>query len=166
MKKAKKILKSFAPFADRRSKILILGTMPGPVALKKREYYGFSGNHFWKIIARLFHVKKPLTYPEKIRLLKKNKIALWDVFKSCERSGAADSAIARAELNDIPGLLKRYPNIKTIFLNSRMAEKIFLEHFAASVKIPFYYLPSTSPANAAVSFSKKFLAWKIISFWI
>ncbi len=50
MKKSKAILRSFAPFVDCRSRILILGTMPGPVALKRQEYYGFPGNHFWKII--------------------------------------------------------------------------------------------------------------------
>ena len=132
------------------------------MALKKQEYYGFTGNHFWKIIFQLSGVKRPLTYPEKKKLLKDKGIALWDVFKSCEREGALDSAIQCAELNDIPGLLKRYPNIKTIFLNSRTAEKVFLQRFAQAVKIPFYYLPSTSPANASVSFSKKLESWSAV----
>ena len=161
-KKAVKTLQSFKPFIDRRSKILILGTMPGPMALKKQEYYGFSGNHFWKIIFQLFAVKTPLTYSGKKRLLKENGIALWDVFKSCERAGALDSAIQRAEPNDIPGLLKKYPNIQAIFLNSRTAEKVFLQRFAGSIKIPYDYLPSTSPAHASLSFSKKLAAWSAI----
>ncbi len=162
MNEKKIILCSFEPFIDKRSRILILGTMPGPMALKKQEYYGFTGNHFWKIMFCLFGVKKPLTYPEKKQLLKENGIALWDVFKSCERAGALDSAIQCAALNDIPRLLKKYPNIKTIFLNSRTAEKVFLRHFAEAVKIPFYYLPSTSPAHASVSFPKKLEKWSAI----
>lgn len=161
-KKSKKILRSFEPFADKKSKILILGTMPGPMALAKQEYYGFTGNHFWKIMFRLFEVKNPLTYLEKIALLKTNRIALWDVFKSCEREGALDSKIRCEEYNDIPGLLKTYPNIKTIFLNSRTAEQNFQEQFSKSIKIPAHYLPSTSPAHASLSFEKKLKAWSVI----
>ncbi len=161
-KKSKIILRSFEPFIDRRSKVLILGTMPGPMALRKQEYYGFTGNHFWKIIFHWSGVKKLLTYPEKKRLLKEKGIALWDVFKSCKREGALDSAIQCANHNDIPGLLKQYPNIKALFLNGRTAEKVFLKNFSQAVKIPFYYLPSTSPANASVSFSKKLESWSAI----
>ncbi len=157
-----KSIKSFAPFADCESKILILGTIPGPTALAKQEYYGFAGNHFWKIIFRLFDIKKVLSYEEKKALLKKNKIALWDVFKSCEREGARDSKIQREEYNDIPGLLKKHPNIKTIFLNSRTAEQSFQKKFLKSVEIPAYYLPSTSPAHASLSFEKKLKAWSVI----
>ena len=161
-KETKKILKSFPPFVDQQSRILILGTMPGPMALKKQEYYGFAGNHFWKILFNLFDVQMPLTYPEKKQLLKEKGIALWDVFKSCERQGALDSAIQRARYNDIPELLKKYPKIKIIYLNSRTAEKVFLKRFAPCVKIPFHYLPSTSPAYASMSFTQKLSAWAVI----
>lgn len=157
-----KKLQSFKPVADRHSRILILGTMPGPIALKKREYYGFAGNHFWKIIPGLFGIHRALSYKEKIRLIKQKRIALWDVFRSCEREGAADSAIQYATPNDIPALLKKYPNIKTIFLNSRTAEKTFLRHFAASIKLPYHYLPSTSPAHASRSFTAKKKAWAVL----
>lgn len=157
-----KTLKSFKPFADKRSRILILGTMPGPAALKKQEYYGFSGNHFWKIMFQLFAVKEPLTYRQKKKLLKENGIAIWDVFKACKREGALDSKICCVQYNDIPGLLKRYPNIRAIFLNSRTSEKAFQTKFSNTIKIPAYYLPSTSPAHASLSFQKKLKAWSLI----
>jgi len=51
----RKILRSFKPVVDENSRVLILGSMPGPEALRKRQYYGFDGNHFWKILPRLFH---------------------------------------------------------------------------------------------------------------
>ena len=108
--KSKPLLRSFKPFVDSNSKILILGTMPGPMALEKQEYYGFTGNHFWKILFRLFDIFDPLSYSEKVALIKEKRIALWDVFKSCERTGALDSAIRCAEYNNIPGLLKKFPN--------------------------------------------------------
>jgi hypoxanthine-DNA glycosylase len=158
-------LRSFKPFVDAHSKILILGTMPGPVALKKQEYYGFKSNHFWKIIFKLLSVEEIQDYSKKKKLLKENGIALWDVFKACERKGALDSRIRCAEYNDIPKLLKQHPKIKAVFLNSRTAENVFKERFAQSVPIPAYYLPSTSPAHASLSFNQKLRAWsKIIKF--
>lgn len=162
MKKASKILKSFSPAADKNSKILILGTMPGPMALAKQEYYGFPGNHFWKIIPALFDITKPLTYPEKIQLLKDKGIALWDVFESCERKSAADSDIQCAEYNDIPGLLKRHPKIRAVFTDSKIAEKVYVNYFAKSVKLPHFYLPSPSPAHASISLPEKIKKWSVI----
>lgn len=160
--KLKPMLRSFKPFADSNSKILILGTMPGPMALEKKEYYGFTGNHFWKILFHLFNISKPLSYSEKIALIKEKRIALWDVFKSCERAGALDSAIRHAEHNNIPGLLKKFPNIKYIFTDSKIAEKVYRKEFMPKIALPFANLPSPSPANAMISLEKKIKSWKVI----
>ncbi len=161
-KKTQKILRSFKPIVDSHSRILILGTMPGPEALRKREYYGFSGNHFWKILFQLFKVERPLSYPEKIRLLKQNRIALWDVFHSCERKTAADNDIKYAKPNNIPGLLKKYPNIKTIFIDSKTGFTAFEKYFSGAVKLPVRYLPSPSPAHASLTLAEKINAWSPI----
>ena len=158
----KKLLRSFKPVVDRRSRILILGTMPGPVALKRRQYYGFPGNHFWPIIEKRFAGGRALSYPRRIQLLTKNRIALWDVIGSCRREGASDGAIRRVTPNKIPELLKRYPNIRRIFVNGKTAEKLFRKHFGESVRLPVVCLPSTSPAHAAMSFQKKLKRWRVI----
>ena len=149
---------------DRRSRVLILGTMPGPVALKRRQYYGFPGNHFWPVIQALFAPGdgRPLSYPQKIRLLKKNRIALWDVIGSCEREGASDSAIRCVTPNRIPQLLKRYPRIRTVFVNGKTAERLFRRYFGEKVKLPVICLPSTSPAHAAMSFREKLKRWEVV----
>ncbi len=153
-----KTLRCFKPFIDKSSLVLILGTMPGPTALRKREYYGFSGNHFWKIIFRHFGIKRPLSYPEKINLLRKNRIALWDVFGECIREGALDQSIQKTKLNPIPEMLKKFPNVKAILLNGRTSEKTFRTHFEF-VSIPAVYVPSTSPAHAGLSFEQKYRIW-------
>ncbi len=135
--------------------------MPGPEALRRRKYYGFPGNHFWPVIQTLFGKEdRPLSYPQKIRLLKRNRIALWDVIASCRRKGASDSAITRVVPNKIPELLKRYPNIRKVFLNGKTAERLFWLHFGEKVRIPVGALPSTSPAHAAMSFEEKLERWK------
>ena len=134
--------------------------MPGPVALRRRQYYGFPGNHFWPVIQALFGKgDRPLSYPQKIRLLKTNRIALWDVIASCRRRGASDSAITRVTPNRIPELLERYPNIRKIFVNGKTAERLFRMHFQERARTPVVYLPSTSPAHAAMSFGEKLKRW-------
>lgn len=143
--------------------MLILGTMPGPEALRRRQYYGFHGNHFWPVIQALFGAgDRPLSYPEKLRLLKANRIALWDVIASCRRVGASDSAIRRVIPNRIPELLKKYPNIRVIFVNGKTAERLFRLHFGNQVGLPVRELPSTSPAHAAMSFQEKLKRWRVV----
>ncbi len=156
-------LRCFKPVVDRSSRVLILGTMPGPMALRRQQYYGFPGNHFWPILQTLLGASdRPFSYPEKIRLLKKNRIGLWDVIASCRRVGASDSAITHVTPNRIPELLKKYPNIRTIFVNGKTAERLFRLHFGGKVRLPVYALPSTSPAHAAMGFKEKLRRWRTL----
>ena len=137
--------------------------MPGPVALKRRQYYGFPGNHFWSVIQALFaRHDRPLSYPEKIRLLKKNRIALWDVIYSCRRDGSSDGAITHVTPNRIRELLEKHPRIRRIFVNGKTAERLFRMHFGEEVKLPVVPLPSTSPAHAAMSFRGKLKRWRAL----
>lgn len=153
---------SFKPLAHKDSRILILGTMPGPEALRRREYYGFPGNHFWKIMGSLFENSGLESYSRKKELLRREKIALWDVIGVCERVGASDSTIKNVRPNDITSLIKRCPNIRTIFLNGKKAENYYRKHFGSVIQIASFTLPSTSPAHAAMSLDQKRAEWSVI----
>ena len=102
--------RSFKPLVSRASRVLILGSMPGPEALRKQQYYGFAGNHFWKVLPVLFKEALPTTYEEKIKLVKRHGLALWDVIGTSAFGRAAldEDSIRNLLPNDIPGLLKRY----------------------------------------------------------
>ncbi len=156
------LLRSFAPFADARSRVLVLGTMPGPEALRKQEYYGFKGNHFWRIMIDLLAPGRDLAYPEKLALLRRNRIATWDVLQSCSRIGAADSTIRDTTPNDIPGLLARHPGIHTIFCNGTTSARLFGHYIGGAVSVPMIALPSTSPAHATMPYAVKRAHWKIV----
>jgi hypoxanthine-DNA glycosylase len=156
------VLRSFTPIVDARSRVLVLGTMPGPEALRRREYYGFAGNHFWRIMIDLLAPGQALSYAARIELLRRNRIAVWDVLASCERDGAADSAIRNAVPTDIPGLIARHPRIHTIFLNGTTAARLFARFHGATVALPTVRLPSTSPANAAIPYSHKLEQWTAV----
>lgn len=156
------LLRSFKPIADENARVLILGSMPGPEALRKQQYYGFEGNHFWAIIPQLLDVERPARYEDRIALVKSRGIALWDVLQSCIRPGALDSAIRDPKTNKIPELLKKYRQIQAVFVNGRYAHGMFIKHFGNKIDRPHFYLPSTSPANAAMPLQIKVQHWSLI----
>lgn len=156
------LLRSFAPIADARSRVLVLGTMPGPEALRKQEYYGFTGNHFWKIMVDLLAPGCAPDYAEKLALLRRHRIAAWDVLANCTREGAADSTIRDTSPNDIPGLLARHPGIHTIFCNGTTSARLFARFFGGTVAVPMIPLPSTSPAHATMPYATKRAHWTIV----
>ena len=154
-------ISSFPPFIDYQSKILILGSIPGVKSLEKQQYYAHPQNKFWKIIFELFNEEFTGDYAERIAVLKKNRIALWDVIDSCERKGSLDSEIKNEEANQIAELLEQYPNIQAIFCNGGKSYKNLQKLLGENFKIPIYLLPSTSPLHT-ISFERKFEDWKKI----
>jgi hypoxanthine-DNA glycosylase len=154
-------ISSFPPIIDKNSKILILGSIPGVKSLEKQEYYGHPQNKFWKIIFELFDEEFSEDYTEKIKILKKNHIALWDVIDSCERKGSLDSEIKNEEANPIFELLEKNTNIMAIFCNGGKSFKNLHQILGKNFKIPIILLPSTSPLHT-ISFEKKLEQWKII----
>lgn len=152
---------SFPPIISNDSKILILGSIPGVKSLEKQQYYGHPQNKFWKIIFELFNEEFTENYDERLNVLKKHHIALWDVIDSCERKGSLDSEIKNEEANQIEELLENYPNITAIFCNGGKSYKNLQKLLGKKFKIPIYLLPSTSPLHT-ISFERKLVEWKKI----
>jgi hypoxanthine-DNA glycosylase len=147
---------SFLPLVNDSSQALILGTLPGAESLRLQQYYAKKQNVFW----RLFGCDPDEDYSTRCDFILSRKLSLWDVYRSGERSGSADRKIRDGEPNDIAGLLTKYPNINRILLNGRTAQREYRRHFASS-SIPAVYVPSTSPAYAAMSFDEKKEAWEM-----
>nr|WP_314498420.1 DNA-deoxyinosine glycosylase [uncultured Chryseobacterium sp.] len=154
-------ISSFPPIIDHQSEILILGSVPGMKSLEKQQYYGHPQNKFWKIIFELFHEEFTENYPDRIDVLKKNHVALWDVIDSCERKGSLDSEIKNEEANQIPELLEQYPNIRAVFCNGGKSYKNLIKILGKNYRVPIFLLPSTSPLHT-ISFERKFEDWKKI----
>jgi hypoxanthine-DNA glycosylase len=151
---------SFPPLVNDLSHALILGSLPGVESLRRQQYYAHPRNVFWRLIYALYSGVPDENYSVRCNFILSHKLSLWDVSQSAERSGSADSRIVSVEPNDIARFLTEYPNIRRIFLNGRKAESEYHRHFA-NLSISAVYVPSTSPAYAAMSFEEKSAAWKI-----
>src|SRR5690606_22801159 len=78
---------SFSPVENESSEILILGTMPGDKSIEIGEYYCHPRNRFWSIISTITDNSLPSNYVNKVELLERMGIALWDVARSATRRG-------------------------------------------------------------------------------
>ena len=161
--------KGFPPIAVETATVLILGSMPGEESLKKNEYYGNPRNSFWKIMASLFGFDLSVNYEERTRILLENKIALWDVMRSCERKGSLDSYINNGTIieNDFAFFFKNYPNIRNVYFNGAKAEREYFKRVLPRLPkskrhINYDRLPSTSPAMTQLSIKAKIIEWSKI----
>ena len=155
-------ISSFPPIIDKESKILILGSIPGVKSLEMQQYYAHPQNKFWKIIFELFNEKFTTDYDERIKILEKYHVALWDVIDTCERKGSLDSEIRNEEANKIEELLQNFPNIKAIFCNGQKSYKNLQKILGKKFRMPIIVLPSTSPAYAGLKYEEKLLSWQKI----
>lgn len=153
---------SFSPISHPTATVLILGTMPSEQSLAANQYYGHPRNAFWKIICNVLETPFTTDYEERKNILLENRIALWDVLEACVREGSLDSAIEQEVPNDFDSFLKAHPNIKYICFNGQKAAKYFKQYVGVGDRYTLLTLPSTSPANAGMSFEKKLMEWESI----
>ena len=117
-------------------------------------------------MACIFNFSGTLGYSERTDKLTAAGVAVWDVLRDCQRPGSLDSSIVKSteRANDFVTFFKRYPTIRLIAFNGAAAQQIFMRR-CADVKQEFpalemVRLPSTSPANAAMSREQKLNIWK------
>ncbi|RME30838.1 DNA-deoxyinosine glycosylase, partial [Candidatus Woesearchaeota archaeon] len=124
---------SFPPVIDERTRVLVLGSMPGEESLRKQEYYAHPQNAFWRIMEEL--LETPLTkmpYPTRTRALLREGIGLWDVYRACEREGSSDGAIRKPQRNPLRDMLTMHPRVERVVCNGRTAHKEALSLLAGT----------------------------------
>jgi double-stranded uracil-DNA glycosylase len=158
-------INSFAPIANRNASVLILGSMPGAASLAAREYYAHPRNAFWSIMAQLLQFNIASPYAVRVQALHRAHIAVWDVLKSCARNGSLDAMIeAETEVpNDFEAFFLAHAGITRVYFNGAKAESSFRRHVVRLENpdtMQYLRLPSTSPANASMSYARKLEAWR------
>lgn len=155
------LLTGFPPVLDRATRILILGSFPGEASLAAQQYYAHPRNQFWRLLsAVLGEDLVALPYQQRLGRLLAHRIGLWDVIDACERKGSLDTAIRRAQANDFATLKQQCPQLVRVCFNGKTSGK--LERQFAEAGFDTLVLPSSSPANAQLSFDEKLALWRNI----
>ena len=159
------IVHTIEPVFDSDSRVLILGTMPSPKSREVGFYYGHPRNRFWKVLALVLGESEPSSITEKIALLHRRHIALWDVLAACEIEGASDASIRQPEPNDLSRIFSVAP-IQVVFTTGAAAYRLYQKYQAPLTGLNAYRLPSTSPANCAVSLEQLAEAYREILLYL
>lgn len=154
------IIKGFAPLSAPEPLVLILGSMPSRESLKQGMYYSHPQNRFFKILFEYFGAEYSADIFVRERLIKDNRLALYDVIAECRRDNSSlDSKIREEKAGDIAALLRANPTIKAIILNGKKAEQAFYKYNKTDTA-EIIALPSTSPANAACKYGDLYALYK------
>lgn len=152
---------------DARSRVLVLGSMPGAASLQQARYYAHPRNRFWPLMGQLLDIDAQTPYEQRVSALQAAGVGLWDVIGQCRRAGSLDAAIDRASIvaNPLGQRIAGLPALRAIACNGGEAHRAWLRWIApglapAQQALPVLALPSTSPANAAFGLERLVEAWR------
>ena len=122
---------------------LVLGSFPSVASLRAGQYYGNPQNWFWRMLAHCGVIQDPAApYAERLAAVRRQGLAIWDLYARVRRPGSGDDRISDAEPNAVGALLAARGPFP-ILLNGRRARE-WRRHFPA-LDATVFPLPSTSP---------------------
>jgi len=154
----------FRPVVDARTRVLILGSLPGEASLAAGQYYGNPRNGFWALLEGVLDTPLvALDYADRLAALQARGVGLWDVIAEAERPGSLDAAIRDPAANDLIALVETLPALRAVAFNGATAAKLGTRLLAAVAdRVALVALPSSSPAHAARSLAEKAAAWSVL----
>ena len=153
---------SFPPVVDVRTRLLVLGSLPGEKSLAAAQYYANPQNQFWRLMQAV--TGSPLLslpYGERLELLLAAGVGLWDVVGSAVRPGSLDTAIRDHQPNALPELCASLPGLRAVAFNGGKAAKLGVKILAGHPRLALIPLPSSSPAYT-LRFERKLAAWEVL----
>lgn len=151
---------SFPAVADARTRVLILGSLPGEASLRATQYYAHPQNRFWRLLEPVVgHALAGEPYDRRLDILREAGIGLWDVIASARRIGSLDTAIRDVRPNSLAELVATLPRLRAIAFNGAKASQIGRKALGQAPGPALITLPSSSPAHASVPFGLKQAAW-------
>lgn len=150
---------------DPRTRVLILGSLPGERSLAERRYYAHPQNQFWRLIGTAIDCDlAAMAYPDRLATLLANGVGLWDVVAHARRAGSTDAAIRDASANDLATLADRLPALRAVAFNGGTAATIG-RPLLAGRDLALVSLPSSSPLHT-VGLAAKQPAWRTLADWL
>ena len=152
----------FAPIVDRRTRVLLLGSLPGESSLEAQRYYAHPANRFWHLVGKVIDVElTALDYEARLATLLDHGIGLWDTVASARRDGSLDASIRDAEPTALADLVATLPDLRAVGFNGKTSAR----HGRAALgdsSLALIDLPSSSPAYAAMPLVEKEARWAVI----
>lgn len=155
------IVHPFGPLYDKKSRVLILGSLPSVKSREQQFFYGHPQNRYWPVLAAVFQEPVPKTIEEKKRLALKHHVAMWDTIYSCDIRGSSDSSIKNVVPTELRKILEE-SEISHVICNGKTSGNYYHRYQEKQIGIPAIVLPSTSPANAAWNLERLIGEWKIL----
>jgi len=150
---------SFGPVADARTRLLLLGSLPGEESLARAQYYANPRNQFWRLIGAVVEADlAALPYQQKLGRLLQAGVGLWDSVGSATRTGSLDGNIRLQNANDLRELADSLPQLRAIGFNGGTSARIGMKALGEKPPWALHPLPSSSPAYT-LSFERKREAW-------
>jgi hypoxanthine-DNA glycosylase len=153
------VKRSFPPVVDSRTRVLVLGSLPGEESLARGRYYANPRNHFWRLIGGVTGVDLvPLPYEARLKALIEARVGLWDTVAAATRRGSLDGAIRGHRANDLADLAARLPELRAVGFNGGKSASLGLVQLAGRPDLTLIRLPSSSPAYTR-PFEDKLAEW-------
>lgn len=150
---------AFDMVADARTKLLILGSLPGQKSLAERRYYANPANQFWRLLGPVIGADLvAMSYEDRLGALLARGVGLWDVIGAARRFGSLDSALRDADERDLKTAIAALPALRALAFNGAAAHKIGVRQLGANPSVDLIALPSSSGAHA-VGIAAKQPAW-------
>lgn len=149
---------SFAPVADARVRLLVLGSLPGEVSLRKQQYYAYPHNQFWRLMGHVLRRELPADYEARLAALLAAGVGLWDVVRTATRAGSLDASIRGHQPNPLEGFVATLPRLRAVAFNGATAAAIGRRALGGVAGVELVSLPSSSPAYT-LAFARKAEAW-------
>jgi hypoxanthine-DNA glycosylase len=150
---------SFPPEAGPRTRVLILGSLPGEVSLARGQYYAHPQNQFWRLVGAVIDADLAgADYASRLAALRAAGVGLWDVVKTARRAGSLDQHIRDHAPNPLAGFGRSLPELRAVGFNGAKAWGIGAAQFRGEGGPALVALPSSSPAHT-LAFERKLAAW-------
>lgn len=158
----------FPPVVDARTRVLILGSLPGEASLAHQQYYAHKQNRFWHLVGEVIGEDLPaMDYAARLVTLRAHRVGLWDVVAQARREGSLDGNIRDHAGNDLVALVESLPALEAIAFNGGTAARLGTRILGAHARrFTILALPSTSPAYASMNFAAKLLAWRALEAFV
>ena len=154
---------AFAPVTDLRTRVLVLGSLPGEASLAARRYYAHPQNQFWRLVGgAIGQDLVALGYEDRLSALQDYGIGLWDTIATARREGSLDASIREAEAAPLAELVDTLPALRAVAFNGATSARIGRRQLAGWSGAELIDLPSSSPAHAAMTIAQKQERWNLL----